>query len=171
MKIKLLALAVITAFSMSNLSAQEDKSKRKSPPATMETTVGDAKIVINYSQPSMSNREIYGKLVPFGEVWRTGANEATTFKTSKDITVNGKKLPAGTYSVFTIPNADEWTIIFNSEPEQWGAYKYDESKDVIRVKAEPVKVKKTEKMTFSSGKEGVIYLDWAETRVPFMIKA
>lgn len=172
MNVKFLALTLIACMGFGNISAQKgDKEKRASPPAKMEYKVGDADIVIAYSQPSMKDRVIYGELVPYGKIWRTGANEATTFTTSKDVTINGKKLPAGTYSLFTIPGEDEWTIIFNSDAEQWGAYKYNEDKDVLRVKAKPMKNKKTEQMTFTPGEGGVIYLDWEETRVPFTVKA
>ena len=80
---------------------------------------------------------IWGDLVPYGKVWRTGANEATTFETDKDIMIKEQKLPAGKYALFTIPGETEWTWIFNSVWDQWGAYKYDESKDVLRVKSTP----------------------------------
>ncbi len=170
MKIKVFALSLIAAFSISTLSAQMGGKDKPSPPAKLETKIGDAKITIAYSQPGVKDREIFGKLVPYGKVWRTGANEATTFTTSKDITINGQKLAAGTYTLFTIPGEKEWTIIFNTEMGQWGAYKYDAEKDALKVKATPEKHKATERMTFSA-KDGVIYLDWAETRVPLTIKS
>lgn len=170
MKIKMMALTLIAAFSISTLSAQMDKKEKASPAAKMETKIGDAVIIIDYSQPAVKGREIFGKLVPYSKVWRTGANEATTFTTSKDITVNGEKLIAGTYTLFTIPGEKEWTIIFNTEMGQWGAYKYDNKKDALKVKATPTKHAATERMTFSE-KDGVIYLDWAETRVPLTIKS
>ena len=150
-------------------TAQMDKSERKSPPAETKVQIGEATIVINYSQPSMKGREIYGDLVPFGKVWRTGANEATTFETDKEIGVNGKMLPAGKYALFTIPGEKEWTVIFNSVHKQWGAYDYDQSKDVLRIEVKSAKIEATEKMTFSSEK-GMIYLDWAETRIALQIK-
>ena len=171
MKIKTLLIAFLAVAFVYPLTAQMDKSERKSPPAEVTKKVGDATITIKYSQPSMRGREIYGDLVPFNEVWRTGANEATTFETDKDLMINGKKLPAGKYALFTIPGEEEWTIIFNSKHDQWGAYSYKEEDDVLRVKATPEKHKKTEKMTFVITEEGVINLDWAETRVPFTIKA
>ncbi len=171
MKTKILLSFLGMAFFGATVSAQMgDKQKRESPPATMEATIGDAKITIDYSQPAVKNREVYGKLVPYGKVWRTGANEATTFETSADITVNGKKLSAGKYSLFTIPAEDgEWTVIFNENSEQWGAYKYDESEDAVRVSVNAVSHKMTERMTFQN-ESNVIFLDWAETRVPLVIK-
>lgn len=171
MKTRFLLIALLGIFSVNLACGQmEDKSKRASPPATVKQKVGEATIVIDYSQPAVKERKIYGELVPYGKVWRTGANEATTFETDKDLMINGKKLPAGKYALFTIPGEDEWTIIFNSEAEQWGAFDYDKSKDVLRVKAKPVNNKHTERMTFFITKEGIIRLDWADKRVPFTVK-
>lgn len=171
MKIQHLLVAAL-ALVLSSPLAGQDKSERKSPPATASGTIGEASITINYSQPSMRGREIFGGLVPYEKIWRTGANEATTFETDKEIGVNGKMLPAGKYAVFTIPGEKEWTIIFNSDTEQWGAYKYDESKDVLRVKAKSATNESTEQMTFTVDEEkGMIFLDWAETRVVMQIKA
>lgn len=173
MKTKILLLSLFAAFAVNTACAQMSPDKeRASPPAKAEQKLGDATVVIDYSQPAVKEREIYGELVPYGKVWRTGANEATTFETDKDLMINGKKLPAGKYALFTIPGKDEWTIIFNSEHEQWGSYDYDKSKDVLRVKAKPVTNKEhTERMTFFITKEGMVHLDWANTRVPFAIKA
>ncbi len=169
MKIKLFALALIAAFSIGNLQAQKDsKEKPKSPPAKLETSIGGEKVIVEYHQPSVRGRKIFGELVPYNKVWRTGANNATTITFSEDMKVNGKEIKAGTYSLFTIPGEKEWTFIFNSDSEQWGAYKYDEKKDVLRVTAKPEKHKMTETMTFSSDLEH-LYLDWAEVRVPLKI--
>ncbi len=172
MKFRTIALALAAMVSIGSLSAQKDDTKKapKSPPAKMTQKVGEATVTINYSQPSVKGREIYGELVPYNKVWRTGANNATTFKTDKDIMVNGQRLAAGTYSLFTIPSENEWTIIFNSVLGQWGAYKYDEKNDVLRVMAKPVENKATERMTFTKGKNGMIYLDWADVRVPIEVK-
>lgn len=169
MKLKILALSILAALTFNSNAQHSDKQKRQSPPTTMEYKAGDANITINYSQPAAKGREIYGELVPYGEVWRTGANEATTFTTDKDITIGGQKVAAGTYALFTIPGEDEWTVILNSEAKQWGAYKYDEEKDVARFTVKPEAHKMTENMTFS-GDKNTIYLDWAETRVPMKIK-
>ena len=113
---------LFSIFSM----AQDDKSKRPSPPDKVSEKVGSATITIDYSQPSVKDREIWGGLVPYGKVWRTGANEATTFENSADVKVEGESLKAGKYGLFTIPEANEWTIIFNSVPDQWGSGGYDE---------------------------------------------
>ena len=97
--------------------------------------VGDKAIVrVIYSRPQKKDREIFGKKVPYGKVWRTGANEATEIKVYQDITIGGKKLEAGTYALFTIPGESEWEIIFNSDLDYWGAYSYNDKSDVLRVK-------------------------------------
>ena len=115
------------------LSAQGNKPPA-SPPKSATGMVGDAEITVEWAAPSVKGREIWGALVPYDQVWRTGANKATTFETSADIMVEGQKLAAGKYSLFTIPGKDEWTIVFNSVSDQWGSYNYDAAKDVLRVK-------------------------------------
>lgn len=122
-----------------NGNAQADKSTRPSPPMEIKGKLQDAQVSISYSSPSVKGRTIWGDLVPYGKVWRTGANEATIFETDKDIIIQDQKLPAGKYALFTIPGETEWTWVFNSEWEQWGAYKYDESKDVLRINTVPQK--------------------------------
>ncbi len=92
-------------------------------------------IKILYNRPSKKDREIFGELVPFDKVWRTGANEATEIKLYQDVLFDGKKLQAGTYSLFTIPGEDEWTLIFNKDLDYWGAFQYKEQNDVLRVTA------------------------------------
>jgi Protein of unknown function (DUF2911) len=131
-----LYLVVFTLFCVSG-SAQEDKSARPSPPAEVKGTLHGVNVTINYSTPAVKGRTIWGDLVPYGKVWRTGANEATIFETDKDLTVHDKVLPAGKYALFTIPGEKEWTWIFNAVWDQWGAYKYDDSKDVLRIQTVP----------------------------------
>lgn len=137
MKMNFFFMLCIAAFSLvtSASNAQSDKAGRPSPPVELKQTLQGANVTINYSAPSVKGRTIWGDLVPYGKVWRTGANEATTFETDKDIMIQDQKLPAGKYALFTIPGETEWTWIFNSAWDQWGAYKYDESKDVLRVKS------------------------------------
>ena len=127
-KTSLFALALM-AFVAFSATAQE----KASPAKVAEGTAAGAKITINYSSPAVKGRVIWGDLVPMGQVWRAGADEATTFTTSKDITVQGQKLPAGTYSFFIIPGESESTFIFNKVAKQWGAYNYDAKQDVLRV--------------------------------------
>lgn len=125
-KFGMLALSLMLISSMSY--AQE----KASPAKTAEGTVNGAKIKINYSSPAVKGRTIWGDLVPFGKVWRAGANEATIFETNKDIKIQGKELKAGKYSFYIIPGETESTFIFNSQTGQWGT-QYDQSKDVLRV--------------------------------------
>ena len=126
---KSLLAFVLMAFVSISAFAQDQPS----PAKTAEGMVGDAKITISYSSPAVKGRTVWGDLVPLGEVWRAGANEATTFTTSKDIMVEGKNLPAGTYSFFIIPGEYESTLIFNNVAKQWGAFNYDSKEDALRV--------------------------------------
>lgn len=137
--------ALLLAFSAVCMSVMAI-AQPKSPPATATGKIGDANITIKYSSPSVRGRQIWGTdLVPYGgKVWRAGANSATVFTTDKDITVGGKKLPAGSYSIYVIANPDEWVVIFNSQTGQWGITRQgettlDPTKDVIRVNVKPVK--------------------------------
>ncbi|HEV2196119.1 MAG TPA: DUF2911 domain-containing protein [Candidatus Acidoferrum sp.] len=115
-------------------SAQSDKSKRPSPPEKAACDLGGGKtITIDYSSPRAKGRKVFGGLVPYGEVWRAGANEATTFVTTGDLMVGGTHVPAGNYTIFTIPNQDKWTLIINKKTGEWGIpYKY-ESDELARV--------------------------------------
>lgn len=107
--------------------------------------IGDMPVIVRvtYSRPAKNGREVFVKLAPFNSVWRTGANEASEIKFYQDVTIQGKKVKAGTYSLFTIPNATEWTIILNSDLDVWGAYSYNEAHDILRVN---VPVKKSEEV-------------------------
>src|SRR5690242_5605954 len=107
--------------------ARQDKSKRPSLPATAKCQLAGGKpATSDYSSPRMKGRKIFGDLVPFGQVWRAGANEATTFVASGDVVVGGKTVPAGSYTIFTIPAADKWTLIVNKKTGEWGIpYKYE----------------------------------------------
>ncbi len=155
--------------------AQEDKSKRPSPPARAEATIGDLKIAIDYSRPGVKGRTIWGMLVPYGRVWRTGANEATTFQVNQDVLIEGQRLPAGKYALFTIPGEKEWTVIFNKESNQWGAYNYDESKNALdTVKVPAGKADQfTEQLSFDIEKtgpaSGAVHLKWENVAVSFNV--
>lgn len=161
-------LFVIGAFLSTELSAQ---NKPLSPKETLSETVGGAKATIVYCKPSARGRKMLGGNEPFGKVWRTGANEATTIEFDKAVTIEGKELAAGKYALFTIPNEGEWTIIFNSEPNQWGAYNYDESKDALRVNVKPSKTKEfVETFTIRPEKDKIALL-WENTQVEFKVKS
>lgn len=150
--------------------AQDDKSKRPSPPAKATNVVDGATVTIGYSQPAVKGRTIWGDLVPYGKVWRTGANEATWIEVSEDVTIGDSTLPKGKYSLFTIPGEDEWTIIFNKTWEQWGAYKYDADQDALRVTAKPEKTDAfSERFTIAVSPEGVVSMTWANLATSFDI--
>lgn len=168
---KVLLLSAIALVTL-GIKAQDDKSKRPSPPAKVtETTNSGAVITIDYSQPAVKGREIGKQIAPYGKVWRTGANEATTFEVSKDVKVEGQALPAGKYALFTIPNKEEWVVIFNKTPNQWGAYKYAESDDALRVKIKPTKAPQfTERMTFNVDKSGKVSLLWGNEEIDFTVQ-
>ncbi len=130
-----LGLMMLLVTLVSNMTFAQEK--RASPAMTAEGSVGEANITVAYSSPAVKGRTIWGDLVPYDKVWRAGANEATTFETSKDVMVEGQALAAGKYSLFIMPSEKEWTVIFNKVAEQWGAYKYDEGQDALRVKVTP----------------------------------
>src|SRR5687767_15925547 len=126
-----LFLAILSFCSCSQ--GQDDKSTRPSPPAELNTSVNGLHLIINYSQPALKGRTIGRDVAPVGKVWRTGANEATTFEVNRDVMVEGKSLKAGKYALFTIPAEKEWVVIFNKQPEQWGAFRYDATQDALRI--------------------------------------
>lgn len=162
-----LVVVALTLFSPKGLFAQTDKSTRPSPPAQAQGMIQDAQVTIDYSSPSVKGRKVWGELVPYGKVWRTGANEATVFQSTADIMIQGQKLPAGKYALFSIPGEQEWIWIFNSVWDQWGAFKYDESKDVLRVKATPqASPVFNEKMRIDI-LEGKVTLSWENLQVSF----
>lgn len=168
---KLLMLTILAGTIVSfNASAQQDKSTRPSPPAKVSQTLASGAIVsIDYSRPSIKGRALE-QLAPTGKVWRTGANEATVFETNKAIKVEGKSLPAGKYSIYSIPGKDQWTIIFNKAWDQWGTV-YNQSEDVLRVNVKPGKAPKfSEMMSFNIDKSGKVSLSWADTQVNFKIQ-
>jgi hypothetical protein len=113
-------------------NAQEAVKPRPSPLAVVTSRYKDTYFKITYSQPHKQGREVFGNLVPYGQVWRTGANEATEITATRDIKINGLDLRAGTYSIFTIPEKDKWTIIVNADVGLWGAYNYNPKTDVLR---------------------------------------
>lgn len=153
----------------SGLQAQEDKSKRPSPPVELRGTIDSADIAVFYSSPAVKGRLIWGELVPYGKVWRTGANEATIFETNKTLLIQDQMLPPGKYALFTIPGENEWTVIFNSEWNQWGAFKYDKAKDIFRIK---VPVEKSaafnERMKFEIIDNNIV-LFWEKLQVGFPV--
>ena len=165
------ATMVIAAMTISVNAFAQDTKKPASPPMTANGKVKDANITIAYGSPSVKGRTIWGDLVAYDKVWRAGANDATTFETSKDITVQGKKLAAGKYSFFLIPKqSGTWTAVFNKEPKQWGAYKYEESKDALRVDVKTKPLQTTQETLVYKINSNGFTMDWDKISVPVEIK-
>lgn len=146
-----------------------------SPAATIKQRVGLTDIEINYNRPGMKGRTVFGGLVPYGEVWRTGANTATKITFSTDVKFNGTAVPAGSYALFSIPGETEWTVILNKVTGQWGAYSYDEKNDLVRVKAKPHALPlpvETFMIAFNHVGESsaLLELAWEKTLVPVKIE-
>lgn len=171
---RILSIALVASLFTSTIAcAQGDKSKRPSPPATAtETTETGAIVKIDYSQPSLKGRTMGKDIEPKeGQVWRTGANDATVFEVSQDVKIEGETLPAGKYALFTLVEGDTWTIIFNKTWKQWGAFKYAASDDALRVKVKAGRAEKFyEQMTFAVAKNGQVSLMWGDTQVNFTVK-
>ncbi len=151
-----------------------DNSKvRVSPNGEVSQTVGTAVFSISYSRPSVKGRTVFGELEPFGKVWRSGANEATTIVVPVDVTVEGQALAAGVYALFTIPGEKEWSVIFNSQATQWGAFDHNPDLDVLVVKVNAEKTAHTEQLTYSfedvTPTSTKAVLRWGTTAVPFQI--
>jgi hypothetical protein len=149
--------------------AQQDKSKRPSPPANASCKFDDGKTVtVDYSSPRMKGRKIFGELIPYGKVWRAGANEATTFVTTSDLSVGGKTVPAGSYTIFTIPNAEQWTLIISKKTGEWGVPYPGEADDFARVDMKASKLPSPiENFTIAFDRDGgacIMRLDWETTR-------
>jgi hypothetical protein len=158
---------MVAFFAFASLHAQD---KPASPKAEASGSIAGTNIKIAYSAPSARGRKIMGGLVPYKEVWRTGANEATTIEFDKAVKIEGKDLAAGKYELFTIPGEKEWTIIFQKATKQWGAYSYKPENDVLRVTAKPSKTADfVEMFNISVGKEAV-ELKWENTAVAFSVK-
>jgi hypothetical protein len=168
---KLLLLSAIVLVAIGVQAQQGDKSQRPSPPAKVsETTSKGVTISIDYSQPAVKGRTIGNDIAPYGKIWRTGANESTVFEVSKDVKVDGKSLPAGKYSLWSIPGKDEWVLIFNKNSKNWGT-KYPEGEDALRINVKPGKAPSfTERMTFTVDKSGKVSLLWGNEDVSFKVQ-
>jgi len=156
------------------LHAQQDKSKRPSPPATATLDLGGGKsITIDYSSPRLKGRKLGTDLAPYGQVWRTGANEATTFVTTADIAVGGTPVPAGSYTLFTVPDKDKWVLIFSKKTGEWGTQYPGPSNDLARIDMKVSSLPSSvENFTISFDKTangGTLNLDWETTRASVAI--
>jgi len=173
-KITTLCFAILCTTLGSNAQSLTPQS---SSGQTIEQDFGLGKISLSYFRPSVKERKIFGGLVPYGNVWRTGANSATTITFSEDVAMGGQKITAGKYGLFTIPGEKEWTIILNKDAAQWGSYTYKEDQDILRIKVKPVTVNpKVETFTiqFANVKAGSLdlFISWENTGVyiPFTVE-
>ncbi len=144
-----------------NSSCGGTNQNRPSPLTIDSIQISNTHLRIEYSSPAVKKRKIWGELVPYGEIWRTGANKATFIATDNDIKIEKHLLPAGKYSIFTIPTDSTWTIILNKDWDQWGAFNYNKKKDVLRLQIHPQKSDFHERMTFT-WKENALHFAWEE---------
>jgi hypothetical protein len=194
----LLLLVLCAASQASAQTPPAVRLPRPSQKASIMQTIGVTDLTITYSRPGVKGRKIWGDppataatgtatlddsnsrakdapIVPYGHVWRAGANEATTFAVTDDVLINGQKLAAGTYSLHTIPGKDEWTIIFNSDAGQWGSFSYDEKKDALRVKVKPLMVADNQEwlayeIPNVTPNSAQVNIRWERLRVPFTVE-
>ena len=165
-----LKAGLLFAFVLLTSVAFAQDKKPASPHDSTTAVVAGSTIKIKYGSPYVKGRKVLGELVPFDKVWRAGADSATSITTSKAIKVEGKTLPAGRYAFFVIPSkSGTWTIIFDKDPKQWGAYTYKESNDALRVTVKGKTVPKTESLVYTINKKG-FSLKWDTFEVPVSIK-
>jgi hypothetical protein len=173
----LLGVSIIlawTAFALAR-QPQQDKSKRLSPHESTEVTLKGKKITIEYGRPYLKGRKLGEELAPYGKVWRTGADEATTLTTEVDLNIGGTKVPAGKYTLYTLPSEGTWKLIINKQTGQWGT-RYDESQDLARIDMQKTELpQKVEQFTISFDKKNDstanLNLDWENTRAWVVVKA
>jgi len=168
------SLFAVAMFASAQMNMSDDKSKRPSPPASAACKFSDGKTIkIDYSSPRAKGRKIFGDtsekaLVPYGQIWRTGANDATTFVTDTNVTVGGKAVPAGSYTIFTVPKADAWSLVISKKTGEWGTDYPGEKEDLVRA---PMTVSKTsapvENFTIAfdqAGSKCTLRMEWENTR-------
>jgi Protein of unknown function (DUF2911) len=177
MRQRFVAATVFIALVLSTAApAQEDKSKRPSPPGTAEVTLKGKKVTIDYSRPSARGRKVVGNLIPYDKVWRTGANEATTLKTEVALNIGGVKVPAGTYTIYTLASETApWKLIINKQTGQWGT-EYHQEQDLARVDLKVSQTKQpVEQFTISFDKAGAdaaaLVMEWENARASVSLKA
>lgn len=156
------------------------KANTKSPRATYSTYIGTTKVTVDYGRPSAKGRTVFGNLIKMGaqdnkgRPWRTGANENTTIEFSTDVMIEGTKLAAGKYGLFTLPGKDQWTLIFSKDSDKWGSFSYKKENDALRVTVKPMTLSDHVEtfhfgMDFKSTREGHLYFMWEKTKVAFKI--
>ncbi len=169
-----MSLTILLSLLVILPAGAQEKKPRISPKAGVTQIVGLTTVEISYSRPGVKGRKIWDGLVPYSKVWRAGADEATKFTFSTDVTIEGKKLAAGSYSFFAIPDQKEWILVFNKVADQWGAFEYNEAEDAVRVKVKPLKSDMTEWLAYEftdmKTNSALINLIWEKLRIPFKIE-
>lgn len=150
-------------------AARGDDKERKSKNGKLEARVGGAAVVVEYGRPNVGERKIWGALVPFGEVWRAGADEATTISFDKNVIVEGQPLAAGRYAFFLLPTEGSWTVIFSKVADQWGAFKYDAKSDALRFTVKPGVHDMVETLEYAVAGDRV-EMRWEKLAVGFSVK-
>jgi len=167
-------LLIIAMLCIASAAIAQVNLPRVSQNASVSQTIGVTDVKITYSRPGVKNRVIWGQLVPYDKVWRTGANEATAISFSTDVKIEGQSLPAGKYALMTIPGQTEWTIIFNKSADQFGAFEYKQEADALRVKVKPGETSHQEWMEFTfenlSAESADVVLRWEKLQVKFAIQ-
>jgi hypothetical protein len=172
---KTLIAAGLAVLAATAASAQQQPLTvpRPSPNASLSQTIGITEVVLHYSRPGVKSRTIWGGLVPYNEVWRTGANENTTISFSTPVKIEGHELPAGLYGLQTIPTPGEWTVIFSKDAQLWGAFDYKQEHDALRVQVKPAPAEPQERMSFEftdlTDTSAKVVLRWEKLQVPFRI--
>lgn len=152
------------------LSCAQDNQSRPSPARKATGKAGKATVTIDYSSPAVKGRKVFGDLVPYGKIWRAGANEATIFEVDSDVKVEGQALPKGKYGLFAIPGEAEWTIVFNKTWNQWGSYRYKQEEDALRVKVPSRKSAQPVENLSYAVENGKVTLKWENTEVAFRVE-
>ena len=170
LSLSLAALALLPA----GVVAQQIDFPRLSPTASASQYVGITQVTLQYSRPGVKGRQVWGALVPYGEVWRTGANENTTLTLSTAAKVVGKEVPAGTYGLQTIPGEGEWTLILSKDADAWGAFEYKQENDALRATVKPRPAAHQERLSFRfddlSDTAATVVLHWEKVEVPFRVE-
>lgn len=168
------SIILLTLFLViTSLNAQAPAVPAASPLGSVYQVVGISEVTVKYSRPSVKGRQIFGGVVPFDQVWRTGANSATTIAFTNDATISGTKLAAGTYGIFTIPGKTEWTVILSKDNNLWGSGNYNPGNDALRFKVTPEKTSNVELLTFNfetvESDKAKLTISWADVKISFDI--
>ncbi len=171
---KISLFSMVVSLVVGTVQAQI-QTPQASPAATITQTIGLGKATLEYSRPALKGRKMFGTQVPYGKVWRTGANKITNLVLSEEMTIGGQKVPAGAYGLFTIPAIGDWTIILSKDANMWGAYEYSDKNDVVRFTAKSQKLAKAQEhftieFTDFTPSEASVAISWENTLVKFPIK-